>query len=93
LPAPPEEFTNLIFDDEDRAFQQRIALLGPIKDGRVTFSGEQPPPPRDAILSVKLDDVDILHDMVASDMGVVESRCELGEWTTWAQVANNTCYL
>jgi hypothetical protein len=95
IPIKTEDFTELIFDDKDQAFQREIALLGPIKDGQPIFEGVDPPPSRETILSVKLDDVESLHNMVSEDYGaVVESGGDIGEEATiWAQTADNTCYL
>jgi hypothetical protein len=91
LPIKTEEFAELIFDDKDRAFQREIALLGPIKDGRPMLDDDSIS--RETVLSVNLDDVDLLHNMVTQDYGVVESKDEIGQWTTWVTVGENICYL
>jgi hypothetical protein len=93
LPIKTGEFANLIFDEKDLAFQKELAVLGPIKDGQPMFRGEDAPPSRDAILSVKLEDIQCLHDMTTEDYGVVEAKIDAGEWKTWAQVGDNTSYL
>jgi hypothetical protein len=94
-----KEFAHLIFDDQDRVFQQEIALLGPIRDGRPMLGEEDIS--RETMLSVNLDDIGLLHNMVNEQFGVVASKDQLGQWTTRANVgyitgyiwAHETCFL